>query len=455
MNKHFAYLTQHDDADFFQKVANEQAEASRPMASQTLMKTAMENMLEGATFEKVAARLDRDIGILKIAGPCGMSMGMQKRAGAYIDQLLEQCEMTEEEFSHVFDKVAGEAIYADLVAASGHLADGLDPSHIPWLRGEMAKIGRDLTEHALMEKEAFLGALIRAGGAAIKGIAGGGARRAAAGVAGATAPARMGAKMLAADAKAAIGGQVAKARIGAKMLGQDAKALAGKIKAPFTAEGRIARGKASLAKTQAAAAKLRELGAAKPGMIADARQSAAASLDKSVVKQKAKVDGLVAKSTAPAKAPESPKAPSSTRAGGSAPAEAPAARAAAAKAGNPGAADAAAKAGKRPAGAAAPKAKAENPFANLTTGKPKRGDGLDVTDPGMGKSSPAAGAGLNAASTTGNATFKGSWEKFRDGGWKSLSGAEKQKLINAGAVAVVGGRVVTGQGMITGGDGII
>lgn len=44
---------------------------------------------------------------------------------------------------------------------------------------------------------------------------------------------------------------------------------------------------------------------------------------------------------------------------------------------------------------------------------------------------------------------------MRDTGWGSLSGDEKQKLINAGLAGVVGHRVVMGKGALTGGEGII
>jgi hypothetical protein len=78
----------------------------------------------------------------------------------------------------------------------------------------------------------------------------------------------------------------------------------------------------------------------------------------------------------------------------------------------------------------------------------------EAPPPSAAKDTKADDLTLNATKGEGP-TLKGSWEKMRDGGWKSLSGEEKQKLINAGVATVVGGRVITGHGILTGGEGII
>jgi len=71
------------------------------------------------------------------------------------------------------------------------------------------------------------------------------------------------------------------------------------------------------------------------------------------------------------------------------------------------------------------------------------------------KPAPAANPELAAAEGAEGITLKGSYTKMRDQGWGALSGAEKQKLINAGLAGVVGHRVLTGHGVLTGGEGIV
>jgi hypothetical protein len=405
------------------------------------MKTAMQNLLEGVTFEKVAARLDRDIHILKTAGESGMNMGMQKRAGAYIDQLLEQCEMTPEEFDQVFEKVAGEAIMGDLVVAQAHLSEGLDEDGLAWLNEELTKIGAEMTEGAIMEKKAFLGALLAGG-------------------------------------RAAIG-------VGARAVAGKAAAIPSAIRA-----GRIARGTKALAKTEAAVAKQHAGIAAlkakgKGGGMREAyREGAAKHLSAKTDKIRSKIGDLEKKQLSseaaklkgfgitPKGAPKTPSpnvdSPSSlmkvkgsqkSKGGFSGPAV-PGKQATndffdAAPAGK----DMTRSAPKAPA--AAPKAPAAAPKAPDAAPKAPDAKGGDpelaakTISPGSapGKADDLANAAAGEGAV--GATLKGSWEKMRDGGWKSLSGEEKQKLINAGVATVVGGRVLTGHGILTGGEGII
>jgi len=432
MNKHFAYLIQHDDADFFQKVANEQAEARRPIASQSIMKTAMQNLLEGATFEKIASRLDRDIGILKSAGESGMNCGMQKRAAAYMSQLNEQCELSGKQYAQIFDKVAGAAILGDMQAAYDHISDSIDPSLHPWLKNEIQKVGFDLSRQAAMEKKAItlpgVGELLS--GEIKAGLSG--ARAIRLGSAEAAAIAKATARETAAAARVAKGGEKLKA-IEETALEAEANRLKG-LKPTKGSVGEAFRGSqlaknmkaqadapAQLSKLQAEAARLKAF-KPDPGHQAAFHASQTAKNDAAIAALSPKPKPATPPKAVAPKPPKAPKVDTAAPKADAVKAEADAARAA------------------KPAEAPA----AESPAPKE---KPTKAEG-DVVDEAEG--------GLNAkGGDAGDVTLKGSWGKFRDGGWKSLSGDEKQKLINAGAVAIVGGRVVTGHGIVTGGQGII
>ncbi len=160
--KHFSYLVTDDANAFLQKVACDDAEAVygvRPVARQP---EPMEKRASPDTpFEKIAARLERDIGILKTAGPCGLSFGMCKRANAYIDHLLSSVGLGPDEFAQVFDKVAAEAIETDLNASWEQLSAGCPDDLKPWLEWELAKIGYELAADAEMEKQAVFGLVAR------------------------------------------------------------------------------------------------------------------------------------------------------------------------------------------------------------------------------------------------------------------------------------------------------
>jgi len=442
MNKHFAYLIQSDESDFFQKVAGEQAESRRPPASTSMMKTAMQSLLEGVTFEKVAARLDRDIHILKTAGASGMNMGMQKRAGAYIDQLLEQCEFEPNEFDQIFEKVAGEAIMGDLVVAQSHLSQDLDDDGLAWLDGELTKIGAELTELAMLEKEAFLGAALRAIGAVGKAVVGRGAKAVGRGIA---APFR------------------------------GVASLAGKTPGAIR-DFRIARGTKSLAKTEAALAKARTAQTAMraqgkgSGVMGAGRDAGVKSLEGSVEKTRAKLQQLGSKKmqaeggrlvaganpasakgntwttlkaqTPPKASPkvESPSAPRPTQPSKSL--DSP---------GDRTEIDAAQKRFQERNKTKVPATGGDE--AAKAAAKPKTDTPSNVPAPAP-KGSGADDLSMNATKGEG-VTMKGSYEKLRDKGWKALDSAEKQKLINAGIATVVGGRVVLGHGVLTGGEGIV
>jgi hypothetical protein len=397
MNKHFAYLTQNDEGAFFQKVANDLAESRTPPASIPIVKTAMKNLLEGNTFDKIASRLDRDLYIIKTAGECGMNLGMQKRAGAYIDQVVEQCEMTSDEFDHLYEKVASEAILIDLSAARDHLSTGLSPELQPWLDGELAKIGHELTEGALMEKEA----LVRAIGGALKGLLGHGGA-----------------------AVKAVAKAPGKAVGGVRNLVD--KGVQG------VRNWRIDRGMKSLAKTEQALANaegsLAKLKAQSPTKNFRIREGIIEGMKGGQAATKSKVEALTNKNLAK----YSPKA---------APASAPT------TAGAASGSTEAATAAKPPKPKRQPKAKTPKAEVPKTEAS---GAAADPAAKAEGVSDDVA-----AAAAGGGVTMKGAYEKARDKGWGALTGPEKQKLINAGVATVVGGRVILGHGILTGGEGIV
>jgi hypothetical protein len=421
MSKHFSYLTQNDEADFFQKVANEQAESRMPVASVPIIKTAMKNLLEGVTFDKVASRIDRDIHILKTAGAYGMNLGMQKRAGAYIDQLYDQCEMTPEEFGQLFDKVASEAILADMAAAREHLESISDPGAMAWVDGELAKIGRDLTEGALMEKDAFLG-LARAGLAGLGRLIGTGARSAGRGA-------------------LTVGKVVASPVTGtAKLIAKAPQAIRN-VRIGL-AERALAKTKAAIGPAEAAIAKREALGkgtAFRSGMVD--------SMKKQVPELEGKIQRLQAKSIDAATKRQLKTDAKDLKGFGVKPGigvKAPAPHSTGSESAQAGA-DAAATAAKPSGGGLVP--------ALAASSIPSKAD-----DAAKLKGADTAAKGADTATDiakTESVTLKGSYDRMRDKGWKNLLPEEKQKLINAGVATVVGGRVLTGHGLVTGGEGII
>ena len=165
MSKHFSYLVRDESENFFQKVAFQEAgiAPSRPAPREMAKQASF-----ASDFEKVASRLDRDLGILKSAGACGTSFGMCKRANAYIEVLLTNTDLSSDEFSQVFDKIAASAIEADLNASWQELSPECPEEYLPWLEGEFAKVGYMLASEAEMEKQAIVGILRAIGGGLAK-----------------------------------------------------------------------------------------------------------------------------------------------------------------------------------------------------------------------------------------------------------------------------------------------
>lgn len=164
MSDHFSYLIDDDAGAFFQKVACEDAEAVLDVRPVVLQSEPMEKKASAMThFEKIASRLEYDLGILKTAGSFGLNLGMSKRASAYLETILERVDLEPEEFTQVFDKVAATAIETDLTEAYRVITEQTSEDCHPWIEQEIAKIGFDMATEAELEKQAFLGALIRGG----------------------------------------------------------------------------------------------------------------------------------------------------------------------------------------------------------------------------------------------------------------------------------------------------
>lgn len=162
MNRHFDFLFTDQSEEFFQKFA--MADVGIPAtipAPVAMTKTASAK----TGFEKMASRLDRDLGILKTAGQCGTGFGMCKRADAYIRVLLSNVNLTPAEFGEVFDKVAGEAIDTDLNESWVELSAECPEELHPWLEHELTKLARGMVQDAMMEKEAIVFGLLARGGA--------------------------------------------------------------------------------------------------------------------------------------------------------------------------------------------------------------------------------------------------------------------------------------------------
>jgi hypothetical protein len=206
---------------------------------------------------------------------------------------------------------------------------------------------------------------------------------------------------------------------------------------------RISRGLDAVKKTETALMKARGAQASlqAAGKGSTYRSGVADSYAKQLESKREKVKGLIAKQHeargvtkgAPPPIPDAAKRPKATApvAEAKPPATPSAPKPSAPKAGDPIAASKASEAAK-------PKTTAPETPPPSTAGAAGKAD--DLT--------------MNVTKGEG-ATLKSSWTKLRDGGWKSLDGAEKQKLINAGLATVVGGRVILGKGILTGGEGII
>lgn len=453
MRDHFSYLLDDDAGAFFQKAAN-RAAAPAQRALPAMDKTAS----AAPSFEKLASRLDRDIEIIKVAGACGTGGGMMRRADAYIDRLINiESDISPEEFGEIFDKVAAAAIMGDLEAAFAELTADVEPELHHVVERTLAKIGGDMTSLAMLEKEAFLGALARgagrlfARGAVKEEIAAG--RAIAKGMAGRSA-ARAG------EAVKGLGREFRVGRQGAMMEAR-AKTTANLAKARELAS---AGGPNALRAGDAAKALERRVGV-RPGAPASREFMAAASKDvaKGMEKTKASLmpkPGAGAKPAAPAnttgaRAP-SPSAPAASQAkaikaeGEAAKAQSDAADAARIKDGP----DKAKPKGK-PELAVLPGGKADNdnlkgtgtdgpaPKPKAEAPKPKAdGDGPTPPPPGGAEDKPAG--------------FMDAWKKATGGaGWKGLTAAEKGALIRGGVTGAIVYRATMGRGAITGGEGLV
>ena len=412
MSKHFDYLMNDESEAFFQKAAFQEAGIAPARPSPPVIeKTAA----QVTGFEKVAARLDRDLGILKTAGPIGPSFGMYKRAGAYMDVIFSNTSLSPEEFGEVFDKVAATAIEADLQECWYQLSAECPESHHGWLEGEMAKIGFNLAAEATLEKEAFIAALgrgiVRAGAGAAKGVSRGRAVVSAGTAVAKAAPGR---------GVAAVKGGIGKIRAGA-------------------ATKNIARLRGDLAKIPA------NLGAGNKGIAARAaRKSLGKQLGKA---QKAEQAGLGAQRSAAKKlGVKSPMAESQKATLAKMDARKlkhanQAKRVKAAK--QPGQqVDEVTKA--RQAKAARDVKQTEQTTANINKGQGTgtHGPELKSVPKTAPKGAPAGGAPAPVSATQAEAAGapQGIIEKLQNGGWSTLTGAEKLK---AGGGAYLAHKIVS------------
>lgn len=506
MHDHFAYLLEEPTRDFFQKIANDEA---GPRANQPapMTKTASAVRPPATAFEKVAGRLDRDLGILKEAGACGVNGGMQHRANAYIDVLLSHTDLTPVEFGEVFDKVAATAIETDLHAAYGQLCDGL-PEHEHHLVDEvLIKVGMELTELAMLEKEAFIGlaarGLMALGRRAIPALARGGAavgRGAGAAARGAGAVARGAGRALSGSpgnigstVRAGLGGakEVVKSGLGAAGRGAAtaAKEVGKGIAHPFQA---AARGAKNLAGEFRAARRKTIMDAPEklenklmvarnaskdPGLRGTIARGQTASLEKDLNKAQARATTTAAREAAGStdkavRVPttqgkdfgkakiETQNAPTLPKRKGpdNGPAETTKVKTEQAEAGRETGAAKANEAATPPAPPASSAAKntdtpsaaaATTPSAAKSSAKKDAPHGEQPTG-GNGATPPPPGGAEGKPPG-----FMDAWKKATNGGWKSLSGEEKGALIRGGVTAAMVYRGVTGKGAVTGGEGII
>ena len=156
MNKHFSYLLEEDDNEFFDKIAHEK---NRRLAHRPAPTPARE-WQKVASMDKLAARVESDIEIIKMAGESGGNFGAILRGCDYVNQLLDRGLVNQENGSHLFDKVAGATIEHDVSLIEAELAE--ISGYPEWAKFAAADIGTDLVEAMLFEKEAFLAAPVAA-----------------------------------------------------------------------------------------------------------------------------------------------------------------------------------------------------------------------------------------------------------------------------------------------------
>ncbi len=419
MRNHFSYLTDEPSNDFFQKLAV----AKSGVPARAVVAAPMAKTASASPFEKIAGRLDRDLAIIRDIGPRGVNAGMMKRADAYVDHLLNQEDLSAEEFGEVFDKIAAAAIMGDLEAAYQQLTVDVPQELHHVVEQTLAKIGHDLTSLALLEKEAgvlkFLGRVLGHGGGgelkaglnAAKGVAKGAVKDV--GIA-LKAPF----KGIAEGAKA-VGRGVAKPflsageRIGKRINSGVGEVRAARHEAIMDAPEKIQKNLDMQRNPDAVASLKKSLGKA------NERKRAHLGYEK---------DPPAGAAPTPAAEPTPPRAPEPAKAGEAKVVKAEGERAKASG-------DAQEAATPKTKAPAEPKPAGQEPAAAKA---PAAG-----TEPKPPADPPAAVKATDA------------FKKWSESGWAALSPAEKGAMIRAGVVGAVGYRAVTGKGAVTGGEGLV
>jgi len=418
MTNHFSYLYEDDEKDFFQDLAKEAAEAELPRANVPVVKTASAKSSNVNGFEKVASRLENDLFIVKTAGPSGICLGAVRRGLGHFDNIINQVDMDAEQAAELFDKVAAETIQHDLEIARAELYKLGGEEYSEWIDDEIRGAGLELVKAAELDKEALLG-LARTFRAAKTGL----------------------------EATKGLGFAArTKSVMGAPRRAWNARRVEVANAARDTAKVRLGKAEKQLEGVQAkAVAEQKKLSRLPAGLRAQVGPGITARSERAVQKatgqvekrtgqlEKARTKHIDRKDIQQGKAPRSkqPKveAEPTKPAAGTAP---------------------------EPSAAAQQRDKLqrnqEMSEVERQRSAEQAGNAAKGTEAG-GKGESRAAASEGAAGE--GATLKGSYEKMRDQGWGSLSGAEKQKLINAGLATVVGHRVILGKGLVTGGEGLI
>lgn len=481
MTNHFAYLVDDHASEFFMDAMVDSVQSNHTSAHEKV----------ASDFEKIAAKVNHDLEFLKTAGECGWGLGMVKRADAYIDLVAENCDMTAEEFGAFFDKVATEAILTDLEAARDHSYAEYGEEFQPLVDVYIAKLGHELSSIAAMEKEAFIGAILRGIGRGARGLARGGAMFRAGASAGLRGAGRViarpfvgGARRLSAGAKSwRAAGRAEKAIAGQRMAREmsreqrtlrramaenpkgsmryeSAKAGLNRMKAQakkmygpggaYNLRGKVPLRAMSTAELKAVGrrnAALRNLAKASPAGSVEARAA-----ERALAASKREAKGLAAarKSqrtvrSAETTAAKTPAASSQAPSAGKTPLEKKTTKPAATPSETTAATNEAKTIQVEQERRSAQQSAAEAANAPSKTRGGKKNKGKNKNK-GEGGAEPTA-----APEVTASEAFKSLNEK----GWKGLTPAERAALIRAGAVGAAGYRMVTGHGAITGGEGLI
>ena len=399
MSDHFSYLYDDNESDFFQKQANAVADEALPRADE-IVKTASPVSREAYSLEKMASRLEQDLFIVKTAGDSGFNMGAQSRASSYMTKFAERMDIEEDVAEVVFDRFMAGAIEHDLGIVRDELYKLADDESRPWVDSEIAAAGIDLVEAAQMEKAACVAGIAKA----IRASKGLGAAARVKAVA--SAPRRSVREWRAGRA----GAKRSKANVRLQKAQKKLETMKTRATAATVKAGKLPAGLR------------RDVGPGVAGRTKRRVDKATAKVQKRESQlEKAKIKHIDRKDIAQGKAPRSKQAPVETKP----------------TTGTKQTDDITRKKTEQTA-----KDKSVQDDLKETTKTPKNSKNQAA------ESDAPGGAG-------GDATLGSSYKKMRDGGWGSLSGAEKQKLINAGLAGVVGHRVVMGQGAVTGGKGII